>query len=358
MRVSQQSVTNTQKRFFSPIARIVLFALILPLFDTALFPTSTWSSDADRAADSQTSVPKTPNDLFILIPANPTFRFAVSLNNRNGGEKAPILSAYYLAKYPVTNEEYQTFLQETNAVRYPKYWVNGDYPSGKSKHPVLDVSYEDALSYCRWLETKYSGWSFRLPTEAEWENAAAGPEHFVFPWGNNDENRMEGDQLITRFNYNAVVSFHFLRIDPDRLVEFCHERSPRKGERVRLSEVLSVRPGGAIQGWIDHRTYTGFVYTDLFRELSSEGGFTTPVDQYPQGKSEYGCYDMAGNSWDWTSSNITATNGAEKGKTVKAIRGGSWYANKNSCRTGYRGEGRRAQGAFNTVGFRVAANSQ
>ena len=37
--------------------------------------------------------------------------------------------------------------------------------------------------------------------------------------------------------------------------------------------------------------------------------FTTAVDYYPNGKSAYGCFDMAGNSWDWTSSEIVATNG-------------------------------------------------
>ncbi len=66
---------------------------------------------------------------------------------------------------------------------------------------------------------------------------------------------------------------------------------------------------------------------------------------------------MAGNSWDWTSSDIIATNGAERGKTVKAIRGGSWYAMLNSCRTNYRGEGRREKGSYSTVGFRIAVNA-
>jgi formylglycine-generating enzyme required for sulfatase activity len=141
-------------------------------------------------------------------------------------------------------------------------------------------------------------------------------------------------------------------------VTFFHRQSARQGKSAALRDLISVNERGQVRGWINHGDHTGFVYTDLFRNLSAGGGFTTPVDRYPSGKSPYGCFDMAGNSWDWTSSEITATNGAERGKTVNAIRGGSWYANKNSCRTSYRGEGRRAQGRYNTVGFRLVAGEK
>ena len=96
-------------------------------------------------------------------------------------------------------------------------------------------------------------------------------------------------------------------------------------------------------------------YTDLFCTISRSGGFTTAVDRYPEGKSPYGCFDMAGNTWEWTSTRIVAAKGAERGKTVNVIRGGSWDADKDSCRTCYRGEGRRAQGCYNSVGFRLVA---
>ena len=161
--------------------------------------------------------------------------------------------------------------------------------------------------------------------------------------------------IASDFNFNAVVASYYLKNSPAMKVMFNHKRSVKQGESVALNQIISVGERGQVRGWINHRDYTGFVYTDLFRKLSAEGGFTTAVDHYPNGKSAYGCFDMAGNSWDWTSSEIVATNGAERGKTVLAIRGGSWYANKNSCRTDYRGEGRRPQGRYSTVGFRLVA---
>ena len=62
-----------------------------------------------------------------------------------------------------------------------------------------------------------------------------------------------------------------------------------------------------------------------------------------------------GNCWEWTCTEIVAKNGAERGNVVNAIKGGSWYANRNSCFTSFRGEGRRPSGCYNTVGFRVVA---
>ncbi len=292
-----------------------------------------------------------------MIETNPDFVFARDLESpRNSpGEKSPILSDYCLAKYPVVNKDYMKFVKATGH-RTPKYWENGQYPKGKERHPVLEVSFEDAQAYCQWLESKNPKWHFRLPTEAEWENAAAGPNHFEFPWGNASDVNLNLEKNGTKFNFNAVVISKYLKREPKRVVRFVHQKSSKEGETIRLNELVSVDSSGRVKGWINHRDYTGFVYTDLFKMLSREGGYTTPVDKYPEGKSPYGCFDMAGNSWEWTSSVITAVQGAERGKSVNAIRGGSWYANMNSCRTNYRGEGRRPQGCYNTVGFRVAAS--
>jgi formylglycine-generating enzyme required for sulfatase activity len=55
-------------------------------------------------------------------------------------------------------------------------------PWGQKNHPVVSVSWEDALVSCAWLSEE-TGRRFRLPTEAEWEKAARGTDGPTYPWG-------------------------------------------------------------------------------------------------------------------------------------------------------------------------------
>lgn len=62
-------------------------------------------------------------------------------------------------------------------------WQNGRPPAGREDHPVVLVSYADALAYAAWL-SEITGRTWRLPIEAEWEKAARGTDGRRFPWGN------------------------------------------------------------------------------------------------------------------------------------------------------------------------------
>lgn len=99
-----------------------------------------------------------------------------------------------------------------------------------------------------------------------------------------------------------------------------HPKSARLNQQDRLSDVIQLGENGSVRGWVNHDDYTGFIYTDLFKEISFVGGYTLPVDYFKDSGSFYGCFDMAGNSWDWTCSVITAANGAERGQQVNTIR--------------------------------------
>ena len=92
------------------------------------------------------------------------------------------LAPYKLAVYPVTNAQYQAFLLATGYSEIPTSWDFRRYPQERSNHPVYTVTPQAADAYAAWLAQR-TGRAFRLPTEAEWEWAAAGPAAHEFPWG-------------------------------------------------------------------------------------------------------------------------------------------------------------------------------
>jgi toxoflavin biosynthesis protein ToxD len=92
------------------------------------------------------------------------------------------LAAFRLAKYPVTNGDFAVFLEDTQYPHLPTAWRFGRIPEGQLNHPVYTVTPAMADAYVEWLAKK-TGRSFRLPTEYEWEYAAAGADGREFPWG-------------------------------------------------------------------------------------------------------------------------------------------------------------------------------
>jgi formylglycine-generating enzyme required for sulfatase activity len=270
------------------------------------------------------------------------------------------LDAFCIGRFEVTNAEYLAFLSATHRGNPPRYWKNGTHPEGKANHPVLFVSLTDAQAYCAWV-ARETGWNIVIPDADRWEKAARGPKGWKFPWGNDKDVSYAEGKLKTRFNFNAVCAAHFLDKNAWTMTAYT-DRSDRKGEPVSVEKITAgneggnfgITPAGSVTGWIDHRTGTGFVFTEIYRNLVDAGGFTTPVGSYENGKSGYGCYDMAGNAYEWTATLITASNGAEKGREVNEVRGGSWYSNgRNGCAISL-GEGREARGGYHSVGFRIA----
>jgi len=218
------------------------------------------------------------------------------------------LPAYYMARYPVTVAQFRAFVRESG------YQAQGplEQYSGAENHPVVVVTWFDAMEYCQWLTKRLRGWEgtpeplavalrdrgwqVRLPTEAEWEKAARGMDGLIFPWGD--------DADASRANYDD----------------------------------------------------TGI-------------GTTSTVGCFPGGASPSGCLDMSGNVWEWMHS-LWGTDwgtpdfkypydpkgGCEDesaGRNVlRVLRGGAFYGNEGLVRCAYR-YGYSPAYMNGRVGFRV-----
>jgi formylglycine-generating enzyme required for sulfatase activity len=138
----------------------------------------------------------------VSIPGG-TFVFRVEHRVREGrcplfdhGPRPVTVRPFALGRYPVTNDQYATFLRQTayqpaDAHNFLRHWRDGAPPAGKGNHPVVWVSPRDAGAYCSWA-------GLRLPTDEEWQWAAQGPDAGTWPWGDRfDPRRCHASGLDT-----------------------------------------------------------------------------------------------------------------------------------------------------------------
>ena len=101
------------------------------------------------------------------------------------------VDAFFIGKYPVTWIQYRSFLKAKDGYRNESWWKGlakhhdkpGEQYRKLDNHPAENVSWYDAVAFCRWL-TERMGYEIRLPTEWEWQQAATGGDPAnVYPWG-------------------------------------------------------------------------------------------------------------------------------------------------------------------------------
>lgn len=113
-------------------------------------------------------------------------------------QHAITLPRYYIARYPITVVQFRAFVDDSG------YQTEGKASlDGRPNHPVMDMTWYDALSYCVWLTgylrewegtpeplatlLRKEGWRVTMPSEAEWEKAARSADGRTYPWGNDPE---------------------------------------------------------------------------------------------------------------------------------------------------------------------------
>lgn len=220
-----------------------------------------------------------------------------------------VANAYLLSRFPVTVGQWQQFRDAPDGYARAEWWAVMDVGAAhrdsaqapafnEPRHPAHNVSWHEAMAFCRWLTARWraSGrmapqQAVRLPSEAEWERAARGPAgaHEAYqrwPWGN--------------------------------------ELTPR------------------------HANY-----------VASGIGRTAPVGDHPAGRvPEWGMEDMFGNVWEWTStkwvdnySDYTPLEDAA-GTDARVLRGGAWFFDHRLARCAFRGSDAPEYRNYR-IGFRV-----
>jgi formylglycine-generating enzyme required for sulfatase activity len=122
---------------------------------------------------------------------------SVDIDREGPQHRVRITRPFYLGAYTVTVGQFRKFVEDsghdagTASYDKDKSWRNA-FPDQTDQHPVVNVSWDDAVAFCGWLGRK-EGKTYRLPTEAEWEYACRAGSTARYCFGNDEEEKELGD---------------------------------------------------------------------------------------------------------------------------------------------------------------------
>lgn len=191
-------------------------------------------------------------------------------------------------------------------------------------YPVVNVSYESALSYCQWLTDKYNHLEkrkykkvqFKLPSKEEWENAAfGGKSGNLYPWGGPYTNNSKGCYLA---NFSPLEMQYLDSFVPVYYYDTAYKYKIEHGDTTLIGRKKSRTKLEASKDRSFDSSSFGLVYTypndDKTISRGKDGSYyPARVDAYFP--NDYGMYNMAGNVSEML---------AEKGKA----KGGSWISSQ------------------------------
>lgn len=194
------------------------------------------------------------------------------------GERTLRVRTFQMARYLITHGQFQAFI-DAGGYDDPRWWqglarrikapetARWREPSA----PRETVSWYEALAYCRWLAAS-TGLPVTLPTEVQWERAAAGSKALGHPWS-RDANR--------DFRSGSAN---------------CDEAYSKQGPHCL--------------------------------------GRTSVVGLYPDGRSEEGVLDLTGNVWEWCLNDFDVLDKTDVSRDARrAVRGGAWNNFAGICRS-------------------------
>ena len=273
--LEKQAYEREAQREYAPIALLMKDETTRSLGITAfdkfqqMFPG--YDPDNLKQIYNQTIRTQPPFDVQTAMPLLEWCRVPAgkATTERNRSKKSFEVAEYFMSKYPVTNAQFQSFIDAPDGYGNAVWWQSSlevrrwhadhpkaiEAPVGQPTHPRTYVCWYEATAFCQWLSYK-TGWTVKLPTEQQWQRSAQGDSGWRFPWG-------------ARFDMNLCNT----------------------------------------------------------KETEAKG--STPVTQYPKSASPYGVCDLLGNVWEWCSNGHAS--GEITDVTVdilRVVRGGSFMSPK------------------------------